>query len=144
MERWKPVPVPEFADLYEVSSRGRFRRIEHVRFSKHWGNRIIPMKILKTSKRKRGYMVIGFCRNSKKKTFDVHPLVAKAFVPNPLNLPEVNHKDLDKTNNVAWNLEWSTRKKNCAHAKANGRYANVYQNFGFPIGFEGMIDSIRK
>lgn len=50
----------------------------------------------------------------------VHRLVAKAFIPNPLGLPEVNHLDGDPLNNRACNLEWTDTEGNMAHAAANG------------------------
>ena len=54
------------------------------------------------------------------KKLSVHRIVATAFIPNPFNKPEVNHKDGDKFNNKSSNLEWSTRKENIEHAQMNG------------------------
>ena len=51
----------------------------------------------------------------------IHRLVALAFIPNPYGLPEVNHKDEDKTNNYDWNLEWGTAKYNCNYGTRNKR-----------------------
>jgi hypothetical protein len=68
----------------------------------------------------KGYSQIGLCQNNKVKSFHVHRLVAECFIPNPLNLPQVNHKDGNKKNNYVWNLEWCTSKENCNHAVKNG------------------------
>jgi hypothetical protein len=65
----------------------------------------------------RGYLRVSLGYGFSKR---VHRLVAEAFVPNPNNLPEVNHKDGNKANNNAMNLEWCTRKDNMAHAFASG------------------------
>lgn len=59
-----------------------------------------------------GYLVVELRQNGKKKHLRVHRLVAEAFVPNPQGLPEVNHKDEDKYNNLAINLEWCTSSYN--------------------------------
>lgn len=59
-----------------------------------------------------GYLVVELRQNGKKKHLRVHRLVADAFVPNPQGLPEVNHKDEDKHNNLAINLEWCTSSYN--------------------------------
>ena len=58
--------------------------------------------------------------NGKKVTIRIHRAVAQTFIPNPHNLPEVNHKDGNKQNNIADNLEWVTRSENDLHAFNNG------------------------
>jgi len=58
--------------------------------------------------------------NGKYKTPDVHPFIGKCFIPNPENLPEINHKKGDKLDNRATELEWSTHKENCSHAVSMG------------------------
>lgn len=71
---------------------------------------------LKTHLDKNGYVQIGITTNGKTKTYKVHRLVAKAFIPNVLNLKEVNHLDGDKRNNDVSNLEWCDHKHNLGHA----------------------------
>lgn len=63
-----------------------------------------------------GYMYVCLCRNGKKYNKYIHILVAEHFIPNPNNLPQVNHKDGDKTNCHDWNLEWCTNGENLSHA----------------------------
>lgn len=67
----------------------------------------------------RGYLILGLMIEGKRKTFGVHKLVARAYVQNPDNLPEINHKDGDKYNNNFSNLEWCTRGANILHAYEN-------------------------
>lgn len=67
-----------------------------------------------------GYLVTDLYKNGRRSTERVHRLVATEFVPNPDNKPEVNHKDGNKYNNLATNLEWVTKKENCRHAWDNG------------------------
>lgn len=67
-----------------------------------------------------GYKQIGRTVNGKRRTLQVHRLVAMAYIPNPENKPEVNHKDGNKANNHVSNLEWCTRKENQRHAYDSG------------------------
>ena len=72
---------------------------------KHW-------RFIKGSIGSNGYKVVRLCKNSKYKSYTVHRLVAQAFIPNPNNLPCINHKDENKTNNAVCNLEWCTYEYN--------------------------------
>lgn len=77
---------------------------------------------LKSRKRKDGYHVISLSKNNNPKYFYLHRLVAEHFVPNPENKKYVNHKDGDKSNNHASNLEWCTASENSQHAIDNEMY----------------------
>ena len=68
-----------------------------------------------------GYEIICFCVDYVKVKKLVHRVVAEAFIPNPNNLPEVNHKDRNKLNNTIENLEWVTQRQNTNH-----RYKSKY------------------
>jgi len=68
-----------------------------------------------------------------------HRLVATYFLPNPENLPQVNHKDCDKSNNHVDNLEWTTRKDNIDHAHASGRMVKRTENAKIIILTEDQV-----
>ena len=67
--------------------------------------------------------IVQLSKNNKVKNFSVHRLVAEAFIPNPNNFPQVNHKDEDKSNNRVSNLEWMTLKRNINYGTRNKRMA---------------------
>ena len=67
-----------------------------------------------------GYQAVELCVDNHRYTVGVHRLVALAFIPNPDNKPEVNHKDRNRSNNNVDNLEWVTASENVAHAYRNG------------------------
>ena len=61
---------------------------------------------------KDGYLFVNLCKNGKVKKYYIHKLVAQAYLPNPKNLPEVDHIDNDKTHNYLNNLQWITHRDN--------------------------------
>ena len=107
-EIWKD--IQGYEGMYQVSSHGRVRSFK-------WNR----CKILKTRKDKKGYTVVTLTKHSKNYVPKVHRLVAIAFIPNPNNLPQVNHKDEDKSNNNIDNLEWCTNEYNRNYGTRNER-----------------------
>ena len=71
-----------------------------------------------------GYVIVGITIYGRRLNYRVHRLVAEAFIPNPENKPQINHKDGVKTNNHYTNLEWSTASENTKHAFDNGLVVN--------------------
>jgi len=120
VENWRPVVGLD--GFYEVSDLGRVRIVKSRHIS-HEG------RIMKPYRRANGYMDIQLCRLGKRKRFFVHRLVASAFIGPCPPLYEVNHKDLDKSNNGASNLEYLTRSENEKHAARFGRLARGDDHF---------------
>jgi len=107
MENWEN--IKDFEGKYQASSYGRIRSLNHVvDFGKN--KRTVKGRTLKFNTHKAGYLyvVVG-----KKKT--VHRIIASTFIPNPDNLPQINHLDGNKANNNVNNLEWTTAKGNSFH-----------------------------
>ena len=69
-----------------------------------------------------GHLHVGLFKDGKTITYSVHRLVAETFIPNPDNLPEVDHRDNNPANNCVTNLRWCTRKQNAEYAVENGVY----------------------
>lgn len=113
--------IDNYVGFYQVSNLGRVRSID--RIVKHWrGGKLIKKgKILKQKPNKYGYKCLRLIKNGKYKDVTVHRLVAIAFIPNPNNLPFVNHKDENPSNNNVNNLEWCTQEYNVNYGTANKR-----------------------
>lgn len=94
-----------------------------------WGNIRNKNRILTPYVTQKGYLKIGLSKNGKNYKKRVHRLVAEAFIPNPHNLPQVNHKDGNPKNNSITNLEWCTNQENKSHAMKlrSGNYV-IYEN----------------
>lgn len=107
--KWKS--IEGYEGIYMVSENGDVMRDDSVR----------KPHILATLVNNSGYHTVNLSKNCKQKRFLVHRLVAKAFIPNPNNLSEVNHIDCNKNNNSVGNLEWVSRSENLLHAFKNGR-----------------------
>ena len=84
--------------------------------------------ILKNQFKKCGYFYVTLCKNGIKSDYRVHRLVAEAFIPNPLNLPYVNHRDENPLNNFVENLEWCTARYNSNYGTRNDRLSDVRRN----------------
>lgn len=108
-EIWKD--IPGYEGLYQVSDYGRVKRS-----FKNGKENVLSGKIDKD-----GYTWVILSKNQRKKYVHVHRLVADAFIPNVENKPQVNHKDRNKQNNSANNLEWVTGSENMLHTFATGR-----------------------
>lgn len=97
--------------LFEVFENGRIFRIN--RSGKP------ECTFYNMGRKDNGYYAVNTMVKGKQKHFYVHRLIAKAFIPNPENKPQVNHKDGNKLNNEIDNLEWVTSKENVRHAYKN-------------------------
>jgi len=122
-EIWKPIPLEEYVGLYEISSLGRVRSLDRL-VKCNTGTRFCKGQILKPAVNGWGYNHISLSKNQKLHTFRLCRLVAMAFVPNPNNLPCVNHKDEDKTNDVYTNLEWVDYITNNNYGTRNERISS--------------------
>lgn len=115
-EVWKD--VEGYEGLYEVSDLGRVRSwIDNNK------NRRAEPKILNPANDRGGYLLVALHKDGRQKTFLVHRLVAQAFIPNPLNLPQVNHISEDKTDCRAVSLEFCTARYNNNYGTRNERAA---------------------
>lgn len=122
MEVWKD--IQGYEGLYQVSNMGRVRSLE--RKVKRWdGYRTVPAGMPKIQKSNSGYFRVELWKDWKGKKYLIHRLVAQAFIPNPENLPQVNHLNEDKTDNRVENLEWCTAKYNSNYGTHNEKLSKA-------------------
>lgn len=126
-EIWKD--IKGYEGLYQISNWGRVKSLERIDKSNH----LLKETIKKQQTNEKGYLKVDFYKDKKKKSYKVHRLVAMAFLPNPNNLPEVNHKDENKQNNFVYinedgtvdleksNIEWCDHKYNINYGTARER-----------------------
>ena len=105
---WKD--IKDYEGLYQVSNTGKIRNTK-------------TKYILKPVTQSNGYMKVCLTKNRVQKNRTIHRLVAETFIPNTSNLPCINHKDEDKTNNQVDNLEWCDNKYNLNYGTRNERAA---------------------
>lgn len=126
MEEWKD--IKGYEGLYQVSNLGRVKSLSRLKKNFNINTKMIeiitlPEKIRKPQLTKYGYYRIGLTKDCKQIYHSVHRLVAETFLDNPDNLSQVNHKDENKLNNRADNLEWCTAKYNANYGARNRKVA---------------------
>jgi hypothetical protein len=126
--------IDEYSDFY-VSNMGRL--------IKPYKNGVL--KVFESVSSPKNYATVGYFTNGKEKKYTVHILVAKSFVKNPLNKPQVNHINGIRNDNRADNLEWVTVKENVIHAYRTGikkpRYPKIVFNYLTGIFYESLKDA---
>jgi len=113
MEEWRD--IPGYEGFYKISNKGGVFSVKR-------------NKVLKPSYTHVGYLHITLYNRKSEKTYSVHRLVAMAFIPNPYNLPCINHKDEVKDNNDVSNLEWCTHSYNNHYGTARQRLRKSHLN----------------
>lgn len=113
MEEWKD--IEGYEGLYQVSNEGRVKSLGN--------NKSRKEKILKGVKNNMGYLQVQLWKDGKPVMKYIHRLIAEAFLENPQNLQEVNHKNENKTNNCVENLEWCDKSYNINFGTRNQRVA---------------------
>jgi hypothetical protein len=134
-ENWKD--IEGYEGLYQVSDTGEVKSL-----ARHFTNslgvtKFYPGRILAQRLDRAGYKLIDLRNGTVKKTYKVHRLVASAFIPNPLFLPEVNHKkEFEKSNNCIDNLEWMTSKQNMNYGTLGDRIAKIFSKTVYQYDLE--------
>lgn len=119
-EIWKD--IKNYEGLYQVSNLGKVRSLYKWDINKK--QYIKENKILKLNTRN-NYYIVQLTKNKKRKSKQVHRLVAEAFILNPKNKPFINHIDFNTKNNNINNLEWCTQKENVNHSICNMKHRKL-------------------
>ena len=115
IEIWKD--INDYIGFYQISNYGRIKSLARFNNNLHLKEKILKIRKVPSSNH---YHNIVLCKNGIQTQRTIHRLVAEAFIPNPLNKPQINHKDGNKVNNSSDNLEWCTNKENYYHALRTG------------------------
>ena len=115
IEIWRD--ISGFEEKYQISNLGNVKSLNY--------NNTGRAGLLKPSQLANGYLQVALSKNNNRTMKLVHCLVAEAFIPNPNNLPKVNHIDEDKTNNYVDNLEWCSAQYNVNYGSRNERVATA-------------------
>ena len=129
--------VKGYEGYYEVDMYGNVYSVERtVRVNDNGREYDKPVKErkMKQSNHSKGYKIVPLTKDGVTKSHYVHRIVAEAYIDNPYNLPFINHKDEDKTNNFVGNLEWCTEQYNSTYGNARKKQADALR--GRPLSEE--------
>lgn len=133
-EEWRS--IAGFEGYYEVSNHGLIRSVGGTKIKKNGSHFNRAGQIIAQRVADHGYVVVMFRKMGKSYLRYVHRLLAQAFIPNPENKGDINHKDGNKANNLIENLEWATRSENIKHS---------YDSLGHPkVSFAGELSAMAK
>ena len=125
-EEWKT--IEGYEDRYSVSNYGRVKT-KSITYYIHGHAKTSVPHILKIIIRKDGYCKVNLGRSGEQKTLNLHRLVAMYFIPNPNNLPCVNHKDENPSNNIVDNLEWCSYEYNNNYGSFKEKHSKAFKNY---------------
>ena len=138
MEIWKD--IKGYDGIYQISNMGRLRSLDRVVTTKAgWTQKHEGILIQTNSIQNSGYIAVPLHKNGKSVTHLLHRLVADAFAENPNNYECVNHKDQNKLNNRADNLEWCTAYYNCHYGDGAERSAETQRKEFYQIDMNGNV-----
>jgi len=143
-EEWRD--IKDYYRLYQVSNLCRVKSLERYIYTKNNRQLKVNAKIISQTKNKQnGYLDISIWKENKAKRLTLHRLVADAFIPNPLNLPQVNHINSNRIDNSVPNLEWCTNSWNLEHSYRFGNRISVKGEKHFKqIIIENQVLAIRR
>ena len=134
-EIWKD--VVGYEGLYQVSNKGNVKSLKRSIIARD-GRYIREVdECMLRQRLSRKYKQVVLCKDSIYKFIRVHRLVAQAFIPNPENLPQVNHKDEDKFNNCVENLEWCTQLYNEQYGNKGKKTSEAVSKPVIQFGLDG-------
>ena len=139
-EIWRD--IKGYEGLYQISSYGRVKSLERTVWNGK-GYYKKSEKIRKGYDNGDGYLYVNLCKEGKRKQYRINRLVAMAFIPNPNNLPEVNHKDKIRTNNNIENLEWCTKQYNVEYSLAKA-VIGINKVSGLILEFPSQMEASRQ
>ena len=134
--------IPGYEGYYQASTQGRIKSVDRTVRSRY-GTQKCKGTML-TPAVGRNYYRVTLVKEGSKKLFTVHRLVATTFLPNPDNLPQVNHKDENKLNNCVDNLEWCTQQYNLAYGSGRERLTDKTRKAVMQINQFGNVIAIYR